>query len=479
MNKDFLMSLKRGLEKRVLPSVLAGSLLFGADVSEANAFSFDAPTTSYSEFLESDIKIFINGRLVESNPDLGYPEVKNGRTYIPVRVVSETYNAYVAWDSKRQEAIVSKHGEQITVPLGEKYIKKADDITYYFKTNRLEMDAESYAKDGRIYIPLRALFEAYDMTVTWDGNTKTIYAVGDYTKNTEYIDFKDYNVMEMKDLDVTKDYSKIVFDGEVIVKEYLNILKNCNEYKIIEDSGVLNIFSYQYLFDLNYLYKAHSGRKYNVTDNTTEYPLWSISEEEYEFAKNIELIDDRFLYSNTKFSDEGMNGMYYSYVSSAFNNEYVEIDKVVNQIISKVNLNAKSEEDKVKIVNEELKKIIDYGYPDSNVFYGYLPVYRALVNPNLVVCDGYAVTFKYIMDKIGIDCLVIRGTNTHANEPHAWNEVLINGEWKVVDVTTNDASYDNVVLLSDYLNIDFLKPYEVDAEDVQLVKYTLKLNNAN
>ena len=57
------------------------------------------------------------------------------------------------------------------------------------------------------------------------------------------------------------------------------------------------------------------------------------------------------------------------------------------------------------------------------------------------VCEGYARSFKYIMDEIGIPCVLVSGTGTNSNgetESHAWNYVELDGKWYAIDVTWDD-----------------------------------------
>lgn len=67
-------------------------------------------------------------------------------------------------------------------------------------------------------------------------------------------------------------------------------------------------------------------------------------------------------------------------------------------------------------------------------------IYGALVEKN-AVCEGYAESFKYILDEIGIPCVIVSGTATNsegATENHAWNYVQLNGKWYGVDTTWDD-----------------------------------------
>lgn len=57
------------------------------------------------------------------------------------------------------------------------------------------------------------------------------------------------------------------------------------------------------------------------------------------------------------------------------------------------------------------------------------------------VCEGYARAYKYIMDGLGIPCVLVSGTGTNSNgetESHAWNYVQIGSSWYAIDTTWDD-----------------------------------------
>lgn len=56
------------------------------------------------------------------------------------------------------------------------------------------------------------------------------------------------------------------------------------------------------------------------------------------------------------------------------------------------------------------------------------------------VCQGYAKTFQYILNRYGIECALVSGTVLE-NQPHAWNVVKADNEYYQVDITWGDASY--------------------------------------
>lgn len=67
-------------------------------------------------------------------------------------------------------------------------------------------------------------------------------------------------------------------------------------------------------------------------------------------------------------------------------------------------------------------------------------IYGTLINKE-AVCEGYAKTFKCILDKLDIPCIIACGIGQNSKgqtESHAWNYVKLNDVWYAVDVTWDD-----------------------------------------
>ena len=91
-----------------------------------------------------------------------------------------------------------------------------------------------------------------------------------------------------------------------------------------------------------------------------------------------------------------------------------------------------SDWDKAVAVNNEMcaKYSYDVSQNGKRMFY------------NAGVCDDYANVYKEAMMAIGIPCYRV------VNNNHAWNEVYIDGQWYVVDVTWNDCGKDLLLVNS-------------------------------
>ena len=64
-------------------------------------------------------------------------------------------------------------------------------------------------------------------------------------------------------------------------------------------------------------------------------------------------------------------------------------------------------------------------------------IYGCLVN-KLAICSGYAATFKYLSDKVGLECIRVSGTAKESGESHQWNCVKVDGDFYYIDTTFDD-----------------------------------------
>lgn len=73
------------------------------------------------------------------------------------------------------------------------------------------------------------------------------------------------------------------------------------------------------------------------------------------------------------------------------------------------------------------------------------------------VCEGYAKTFKYLLDMMNIPCLIVCGfgydSGTDVEERHAWNLVQLGGKWTHIDVTFDTTIRSGHILRYDYFGL--------------------------
>ncbi len=112
---------------------------------------------------EDTVAVTVNGKTV--NSDVA-PVIKDEHTLVPVRAVFEAMGADVSWDDDTSTAICTLNGTEVRITVGEK------EFLVNGESRELEVPAEII--DGRTMIPVRAVSEALNCNVDWDGNTRTV-----------------------------------------------------------------------------------------------------------------------------------------------------------------------------------------------------------------------------------------------------------------------------------------------------------------
>jgi C1A family cysteine protease len=111
------------------------------------------------------IEVYLNDAKVKFDTNLGLPFIdKARRTQIPFRAVLESFGAYVEWLPNEKVAVASKGSIEVRIPVGTNYIVRNTEV--------IRLDTNSIIKDGRNYIPLRAVMEAFGAKVAWDNELK-------------------------------------------------------------------------------------------------------------------------------------------------------------------------------------------------------------------------------------------------------------------------------------------------------------------
>lgn len=131
-----------------------------------------------------------------------------------------------------------------------------------------------------------------------------------------------------------------------------------------------------------------------------------------------------------------------NYLSDTFSSELdvdnaiYEVEKIRNNVVNQL----KSENDYNKVLKVHNMLVNSIEYDSTLNKENTHNIYGALVERN-VVCEGYAKAFKYILDSLNIECILVSGNATNSSgttESHMWNYVKLNENWYGVDVTWDD-----------------------------------------
>lgn len=165
------------------------------------------------------------------------------------------------------------------------------------------------------------------------------------------------------------------------------------------------------------------------------------------------------------------SGRYENYYIDGFSSE-VEVDKAIDEFNARVNdivdgantLDIKEGKNKqteqIKYVHNEIINNTSYrledtcfeGDEDNKSNESYLGTPYGVLVKKQGVCEGYARSFKAVMDKLGINCILVQGVHRYDSEvavAHMWNYVEITettsrqsgGRWYAVDATQDDPEW--------------------------------------
>lgn len=152
------------MKRKILSFIVVVTLLFS--VCSLTAFA-NRPVTVYldNQQLLFDVQ----------------PQIINGRTMVPMRVIFEKLGAEVSWDNSTNTAHAYNYDvmKGVSVTIGAPHM-----IDIYM--NIIPLDVPAVIQNGRTLVPLRAISEAFGCDVKWDGTTSTVKIFSE-----DFVDFSD------------------------------------------------------------------------------------------------------------------------------------------------------------------------------------------------------------------------------------------------------------------------------------------------
>ncbi len=117
--------------------------------------------TTVSAF--AGIGLTIDGTVIQS--DIA-PFIDNGRTFVPVRVISENLGANVSWDGTTRTVGIEKEGVSIQLTI--------DNTTASVNGQTSTLDSAPQIVNGSTFVPIRFIAEGFNSTVDWDGASQMV-----------------------------------------------------------------------------------------------------------------------------------------------------------------------------------------------------------------------------------------------------------------------------------------------------------------
>lgn len=189
------------------------------------------------------------------------------------------------------------------------------------------------------------------------------------------------------------------------------------------------------------LYNAIYNALINVESEIDVSTFTTNSEIAFETLNNI--LEDHpeiyyFQHKGSSFWSDGRFELKYKFPKSQIIEMNNQLEQVAQKIISENIYPGMTEFEKVKAIHDYV--VLNTAYDYDNYLNGTVPdpsynIYGLLLYGR-AVCDGYAKTMVYLLEKIDIEVLYVDGYGD--GELHAWNKVKIDGQWYSMDVTWDD-----------------------------------------
>lgn len=95
--------------------------------------------------------------------------IENGRTMVPMRAIFEAFGMEVEWNNEEKSVSATKDDTVISLTVGEKAL--------YVNDEKVELDVAAYIDSDTTLVPVRAISESLDASVTWNEEKRRVEIV--------------------------------------------------------------------------------------------------------------------------------------------------------------------------------------------------------------------------------------------------------------------------------------------------------------
>ncbi len=113
---------------------------------------------------------YVSGDKPVASDAPAFIDAKSGRTFLSVRDAGTSIGATIWWDQASQTATLVRDNTTLRITVGKNYLT----VTKNGVTSEYSFDAPSVNKNGRVYLPFRAVLEAFGYEVNYDPATQAI-----------------------------------------------------------------------------------------------------------------------------------------------------------------------------------------------------------------------------------------------------------------------------------------------------------------
>ena len=132
----------------------------------AASFGLLTPTFATPTYTPQ-VNLIIDGRMITADPA---PMIKNDRTVVPLRVVSETLGAEVTWNEADRSVLIEKGTRTILLRIDRSLVDYTFDGLKHYQLS----DVQPFIHQNRTFVPLRLISNALGVGITWEDATRTV-----------------------------------------------------------------------------------------------------------------------------------------------------------------------------------------------------------------------------------------------------------------------------------------------------------------
>jgi len=152
------------------------------------------------------------------------PFLEDGRVFVPVHFVADTFRAEAEWDSAAQKVTLTRRDKIITIKIGEYTLELVEGN----RVSVIVMDVAALIRDGRTFLPFHFIAESFGAEVEW----------GPINAPIEWVTFIDqfyspFELLEIINGDVRffeGDYNNVPFEERI----YKNVFPSTSRYIFFE-----------------------------------------------------------------------------------------------------------------------------------------------------------------------------------------------------------------------------------------------------
>ena len=115
-----------------------------------------------------------------------------------------------------------------------------------------------------------------------------------------------------------------------------------------------------------------------------------------------------------------------------------DMESEVTTLAKAITKDAETDREKLEAIHEYVVNNVSYDYNKAqNMPKGYIPFAEETLTSGSGICYDFAALTASMLRSVDVPTKLVKGYSAFTPVYHAWNEVLVDGEWIVIDTSTD------------------------------------------